>query len=667
MNATEVKGCGLVGLLLVEGPRENEVAEKEVLFGYSRGGGSDRMAESTSTPSASSHEVGPSSPPRGRGGSEDFYLSISSQPSSHVFSDEPFEVAFTLESNKASPSNSPPSVIRITARLVAEKSADLKLKVIEEPRLSLTRRSGRAKCCILCSEPLGKNRVSAKLHFTAAGVGGCTTDSITLVRAKLQVSVGDDWTDVWYKDEGGRDKSIETIVSAYDQQNNLLRDSIQLEIKLCYDSIGTPAVSNQDILKRLGSDRALQIDPKTGRAKVRYRVEDVSKNHQGQNFTLLISAAAKSNGATIAPAKTPPVNVRSKRNKRQRTGSARGSSLEFSMTNSGTAIAPPSSADRLGTFMSNEQLREAVQDVIRWSEEVVNGMYHIQWRVMGYASNADGSVDYNRPYHNMQNPNPVVDRLLALYNQSTRENIRYLQHTVVDPPLSPVEPYSMATRTPVPSMHHGSAMMPHSEVPPPPPHEMMGPSSPRGPYSTPQYTHGMPMHAPHPSEAYASSSPIGHYPQSHHHPDYYGGHHASAAANKTPHHDRLDPLPAHTGGGADSPTIDLESEVEYVLARQYKSLRTGERLGFPAYSVDRFILGFYRDSPRNAGLRQLIPISDEDFGPSEKLQAKKILDEAISSNSGAVQSVKECGSIASVLDRCLVYDFSKDIGGGGTK
>ena len=48
-------------------------------------------------------------------------------------------------------------------------------------------------------------------------------------------------------------------------------------------------------------------------------------------------------------------------------------------------------------------------------------------------------------------------------------------------------------------------------------------------------------------------------------------------------------------------------------------------------------------------------------------QAKKILDEAISTNSGAVQSVKECGSIACVLDRCLVYDYSKDIGGGGIK
>lgn len=110
--------------------------------------------------------------------------------------------------------------------------------------------------------------------------------------------------------------------------------------------------------------------------------------------------------------------------------------------------------------------------------------------------------------------------------------------------------------------------------------------------------------------------------------------------------------------------MDRESEVEYVLARQYKSLRTGQRLGFPAYTVDREILGFYRDSPRNAGLRQFMPVSDQDFGPSEKHQAKKILEEAINSHSRAVQSVKECGSIASMLDRCLVYDFSKDIGGG---
>ena len=174
------------------------------------------------------------------------------------------------------------------------------------------------------------------------------------------------------------------------------------------------------------------------------------------------------------------------------------------------------------------------------------------------------------------------------------------------------------------------------------------------------------MHAP--PDAYVDSPPVQHYQQHPHHSEYYP--HPSAKSPSS-HHDRLDPLPAHhpdTGGTvgrrAASPSLmDRESEVEYVLAQQFKSVRNGQRLGFPAYSEDREILGFYCDSPRSAGLRQFMPISDQDFGPAEKRHATNILDEAISTNSRAVQSVKDCGSIANVLDRCLVYEFSKDIGG----
>jgi hypothetical protein len=497
------------------------------------------------------------------------------------------------------------------------------------------------------------------------------TQTITLVRAKLQVTVGSDWTDVWYKDEGGRDKCMEIFVSAYDYQHNLLHEAIELETKLCYDAVGTPAVSNQEILKRLGAiDRGIQIDPGNGKAKIRYRVEDVSKNHQGQNFVLKISAA-KSSGSTIGPTTTPSVNIRSKRNKRNRA-TGRAALQDAARVDSGTPI-PPSVAR---AYMSNDQVRDAIQDVIRWSEEVVNGMYHIQWRVMGYASNSDGTVDYTRPYHNMQNPNPVVERLLALYNQSTRDNIRYLQQTVVATPSSLSEAYGTGRRGSMTMSHSGMMPQPTGVAHAPP--EMMAPSTPRMGYSMPGLHTGMPTH---PSDVYAESSTIQPQPyqqpsptppSAHAHPEYYG--HSVSAKALPPQHTEQTRLvdsslaTSHIEHGGDDDRVtglDRESEVEYVLARQYKSLRTGERLGFPAFSIDREILGFYHDSPRNTGVRQFIPISDEDFGPAEKLQAKKILTDAIHSNSRAVHSVKEFGSIASVLDRCLVYDFSKDIGGGG--
>lgn len=108
-----------------------------------------------------------------------------------------------------------------------------------------------------------------------------------------------------------------------------------------------------------------------------------------------------------------------------------------------------------------------------------------------------------------------------------------------------------------------------------------------------------------------------------------------------------------------------ESEVEYVLAKQYKALRTGERLGFPAYSADKEILGFYREASGKVGVGQFSAISRHrnDFGPLEIMQATEILDDAIAKKSRAVHALKDWGgSVANLLDHALVYDWSKDMG-----
>jgi hypothetical protein len=103
-----------------------------------------------------------------------------------------------------------------------------------------------------------------------------------------------------------------------------------------------------------------------------------------------------------------------------------------------------------------------------------------------------------------------------------------------------------------------------------------------------------------------------------------------------------------------------ESDVEYLLARQYKSLRTGARLGFPAYSTNKEILWFYRESSNKVGIGQFTPISSHtnDFGPLEIMQATGILEGAIAKKSKAVHALKYWGSIGNLLDHALVYDWS---------
>ena len=109
----------------------------------------------------------------------------------------------------------------------------------------------------------------------------------------------------------------------------------------------------------------------------------------------------------------------------------------------------------------------------------------------------------------------------------------------------------------------------------------------------------------------------------------------------------------------------VESEVAYVLAKQYKAARTGERLGFPAYSANKEILGFYREANGKVGVGSFHPLSRHrnDFGPLEVLQANEILERAIAKKSDAVHALKDWGTMANLLDHALVYDWSKDISG----
>ena len=131
-----------------------------------------------------------------------------------------------------------------------------------------------------------------------------------------------------------------------------------------------------------------------------------------------------------------------------------------------------------------------------------------------------------------------------------------------------------------------------------------------------------------------------------------------------------------------------ESNVEYVLAKQYKSLRTGQHLGFPAFSVRKKILGFYRETPSPpSGLdasgsvaagSSRPPLQDQHHHHFVALrrdsvdydeivqQAEVVLQKAFDSNSEALHALKDWGSIRSMVDHALVYDWSKDMGGSSS-
>lgn len=612
----------------------------------------DKM--SSSSTSSSGNTYSPLS--RGSAGSDELCLVIRQQPPTYLYSNESFDVEIALDTPKgASPSSFDTcDRIGLDAQLYNVKTGQLcgnEAILITEPSdivleagsSGTAQKICKVKCMIRMDVIRREQGATLKLRFAPSQDSGqgmpnlsvVSTQATHLVNYKIKISLDDDWEKVWYKDEGGRDKSMEVYASIQDKDGQI-RTGEQITIfpVLCYASKGPsgPKVSNQEILRILGSPKIV-IDKDSGKARVRFRVEDVSKNHQGQDFTLKLGTDAKAKGfKDVAPAYTPSVNIRSKRNKRSRKES-------FPSDRADKILSPNSRArlsydDRDVAFEAADvgKLRDSIKGVINWTEEVINGLYPLQWQVLGYGQHPDGSPDYSRPYHNMPNPNQVINRVLSLYSDSVRDYLRVIVNAI-DQPIPPQErnprPYYPPTydlRNPPPPVHATAVMPPR--LPPPLPQSLRASEFPPRDFSRrPQIPATGGFFQPQPP--YRPS--------------------------------RL--MRSEETGVIIEPEESREEEVHYVLARQYKSLRTQERLGFPAYSINKELLGFYKEANNKVGVRQFSPISrhGKDFGPNEIMQAKEILEDAIAKKSDAVHSREDWGTLSTLLDNALVYDWSKDI------
>jgi hypothetical protein len=623
----------------------------------------------------------------------DIALVVRKQPPTHVFSEEWFDVDFGLDFSKAgSLTHAGTSEVEFICTLLHAKDLQPAEGLVVEPRSiwfsmrgTPPRRKQRVRCQIrndIIRRDVGESyciRLSPKNQQGPAMSPGdnlppVTTTPINLVNHKIRVGTDSEWESVWYKDEGGRDKSMTIVASLHNKKGEMYEGQpIPLQLALYYNSEDhlPIKVMRQDIMRTIGGSKPM-IDEATGKTTLRFRIEDVSKNHQGQDFKIEVAVAAKGI-KDVAPGFSPAVSVRSKRNKRHRSqvSSSRAENLG---TPDGRPTIYEESRGSDSVFAPGDlpRLREALKGIIHWTEEVVNGMVALQWQIIGYHQNPDGSPDYSRPYHNIPNPEAVMSRVLGMYSESTRDQLMALLRAVDS---GPQDPYS--TMIPPPSVPPGVADEEYH-----PQHHGMPIQSLGG---RPAFAPGMHsnvaqeafrdkhddrpdmMNYSPPQQEMQGMRPMGGgmYPpmrSRHPMPPPPGGMHHG------PMHPPMHPGPMH-------PTMQMvpprgptppnrESEVAYVLAKRYVSLRTGERLGFPAFTQNKELLGFYRET--SVGVGQFIPIlrHSQDFGPMEIMQATDILQEAINNKSEAVHALKDWGSISNLLDHALVYDWSKDIGGG---
>ena len=123
---------------------------------------------------------------------------------------------------------------------------------------------------------------------------------------------------VWYKDEGGQHKCILLKLSLNDSTGKKVKRDAKIKCALRYADTGK-IVENQSILRVWTEDgRKRGLALKGGLLTVKARVEDVSKNHQGQCFCVEVSCDEEG----IESVRTQKVHVRSKRNKRRRASTS---------------------------------------------------------------------------------------------------------------------------------------------------------------------------------------------------------------------------------------------------------------------------------------------------------------------------------------------------------
>ena len=540
---------------------------------------------------------------------------------------------------------------------------------------------------------------------TGGAVQSVSTRSMQMVNYKIRAKVEEEWDAVWYKDEGGRDKCMEVFVAVYDKDGQpKTGEQILLEPILCYmvdgGDVSPTKVANQDILRILGSVNGTVLDKDTGRARLRFRVEDVSKNHQGHSFVLQIGPVNHMTAfKDIAPAYTPAVSVRSKRNKRSRGSNIpRGGGARQSVS----GVKPPAAIRQklTGSFNSagdsflgasnqnfslnpakSNQLQQAMAGIIQWVDSVVNGLYPLQWSVLGYQQHSNGEPNYSKPFHNMPNPNPSINEILTSYTDTVQGNLRILLKAVEEAHTSNTT--SGGGRADTTSASAAADYMASSLRG----RDFTSASNEQYLMKSTDRFQGVGMMASNTrirGEAGRGQTAIPRPSMA-----FEGYRQRNEATSALPYQTRTGmtnsmsssvALPGVSEGSkftshaslipqqnAVADTVSQETEIEYVLGKQYKTLRCGERLGYPCFNENMEILGFYRECTNGKpGLGQFISISRhaDDFGPLEIMQSSEILRDFIEKGSDAVLRLKDHGSIRRLLDAVTLYDWTKDISGG---
>ena len=255
----------------------------------------------------------------------------------------------------------------------------------------------------------------------------------------------------WFKDRGGKDSFIELGVSLIQSSNKLVTHRrVPLKVTLLYES--EEHVANQNILSH-STDTKLQIDS-TGRTYIRFRIGEVSRNHQKQSFCLKIAPDTNQYPLNndISPVISDSVEVLSKprsgKDKKEEpvlNGKRKGiedeaesnanannkkekksneppppipAAVDGPIPSGITALlnAHSMSAKSSDIYLPEQRdvsrqhdARAAFADLMQWTKMVMDELLQLKWRQVGVERMHDGSTE---PLIVRKNPNLAIEDLV---------------------------------------------------------------------------------------------------------------------------------------------------------------------------------------------------------------------------------------------------------------
>jgi hypothetical protein len=239
------------------------------------------------------------------------------------------------------------------------------------------------------------------------------------------LDVSSDLPLVWFKDEGGRDRCMDVTVRLLNGAGHLVTDRrVPLRLVLRYRNGND--VLQQDLLK-VSPDCRRFID-ESGSTTIKFRIEDVSKNHQKQPFGIWIGpdTNAAPQTADVGAVVTKFVDIKSKRNKRKAEddvpfgngllpGGKRPNmfldvdSVDSQLMGAGGVGAPDTVPLPAGS--GSGRIGPRIANVVRWVCDVSSCLEQISWKRVGYEMNPNGSPDHSRPLYAISNPNDLIQQL----------------------------------------------------------------------------------------------------------------------------------------------------------------------------------------------------------------------------------------------------------------